>query len=97
LELNGTHQLLFCVSDVNILSKNINIIKKITEALLDGSKQIGLELNKVSKYIFMSRYQNAEQNRNVRAAKKIIKNVKYLKHLGTMLRVSCPATRHGGV
>jgi hypothetical protein len=31
--------------DVNLLGGNINIIKKNAEALLDGSKEIGLQVN----------------------------------------------------
>jgi hypothetical protein len=39
LKLNGTHQLLVYVDDVNLLGDNIDIIKKNTETLIDASKE----------------------------------------------------------
>jgi hypothetical protein len=44
LKLNGTHQLL-AYTDVNLLGDNIDNIKKNTEALIDASKEVGLEIN----------------------------------------------------
>jgi hypothetical protein len=43
--LCGTHQLLVCVDDVSLLSENMNITKKITHALLDTGKEVGLEVD----------------------------------------------------
>jgi hypothetical protein len=43
--LNGTHQLLVCTDDVNILDDNIYVIKKTSEVLLKVSREVGLEVN----------------------------------------------------
>jgi hypothetical protein len=63
LKLNGTHQLLAYADDVNLLGDNIDNINKITETLIDASKEAGLEVNvEKTKYMLVSRDQNAGQN-----------------------------------
>jgi hypothetical protein len=56
---NGTHRLLACDDGVKIVEENIDTIKKNTGALLDVSKEVGLEMNpEKTKYILMSGSQN---------------------------------------
>jgi hypothetical protein len=43
LKLNGTHQLLVCDDNVNLLRGNSDTIKK-TETLTESSKEVGLEV-----------------------------------------------------
>jgi hypothetical protein len=63
LKLNGTHQLLAYVDDMNLLTDNIDTINKNTETLIDASKEVGLEVKvEKTKYMFVSRDQNAGQN-----------------------------------
>jgi hypothetical protein len=45
LKLSGTHQLLVCDDDANLLRDNTNTTKKNTETLIGASKEVGLEVN----------------------------------------------------
>jgi hypothetical protein len=48
LKLNGTHQLLAHADDVNLLGDNIDTINNNTQTLIDSSKEVGLEVSRLS-------------------------------------------------
>jgi hypothetical protein len=57
---HGTHQLLLYADDVNLLGDNINAIKKNTEAPIDASNEVGLEVDtEKTMYMWISCHQNA--------------------------------------
>jgi hypothetical protein len=45
LKLNGTHQLLAYADDDNKVEEDIDTVQESTEALLDATKEVGLEVN----------------------------------------------------
>jgi hypothetical protein len=69
LKLSGTHQLLVSADDVNLLGGNVDTIKKNTESLIDGGKEVGREVNaEKTKFMLLSRHQNAGQNYDTKIA-----------------------------
>ena len=88
VKLNGTHQLLGYADDVNILAGSVHTIEKNTKALVVASKEIGLEVNAdKTKYVVMSRDQNAERSHNMKIDNRSFKRVEVFKCLGTTLTI----------
>ena len=84
LKLNGTHQLLACADDVNILGGNIHTVKEKAEALVVATKEIGLEVNAdKTKYMVMSREQTAGLSHTMKVNNSSIERVEEFKYLGT--------------
>ena len=88
LKLNGTHQLLAYADDVNILGGGIHTLKENPEALVAATREIGLEVSAdKTKYMVMSRDQNAGQNHNVRIDNSTYERVEEFKYVGTSLTI----------
>ena len=86
LKLNGTHQLLVYADDVNIVGGSIRTIKEKAETLIVASKETGLVVNvDKTKYMIMSRDQNAGLSHNMRNDNKSFERVEQFKFLITTL------------
>jgi len=86
LKLNGTHQLRAYADDVNILGRSVHTVKENAEALVVAPKEIGREVNAdKTKYMIMSRDQNAGRSQSMKIDNSSIESVEELKYLGKML------------
>ena len=79
LKLNGTHQLLAYADVVKILGGSVHTVKENAEALVVATKEIGLEVNAdKTKYMIMSRDQNAGRSHSMKTDNSSIEKFKYL-------------------
>jgi hypothetical protein len=68
---------------MNLLGDDMDSIKKNTEIIIDASKEVGLEVNtQNTKYVLLSRHQNAGQDYDVKIANRSFENVAQFKYLG---------------
>jgi hypothetical protein len=86
LKLNGTHQLLAYVDDVNILGGKVHTIKENAEAFLVASKEIGPEVNAdKDNYTVLSRDQNAGGRHSTKTDNSSFARVEEFKYFGETL------------
>jgi len=72
--------------DVNKLGGSIHTLKENAEALVAATREIGLEVSAdKTKYMAMSRDQNAERIHSVRTDNSTFERVEEFKYLGTTL------------
>jgi len=86
LQLNGTHQLLVYVDNFHIFGGSVHTIKINTEILVVASSVIGLAVNvDATKYMVMSRDQNAGQSHNIKTDNNSFERMEQFKYLGITL------------
>jgi len=72
--------------DFNVLGRSIHTLKETAKGLVAATREIGLEVSAdKTKYMVMSRYQNAGRNHSVRVDNSTFERVEEFKYLGTTL------------
>jgi hypothetical protein len=83
---NGSHQLLAYADNINKVRGNINTIQKNTKAVLDASRDVGLEVNpEKTKYMLMPRSHKPGQKHGIEIATRSFEGVAKFKYLGKAL------------
>ena len=86
LKLDGTRQLVVYADDIYTLGGSVHTVKENTETLVAASKEIGLEVNDdKTKYMVMSRDQNAGQSHIIKNDNSTSEKVEQFKYWGTTL------------
>ena len=76
LKVNDTPEHLLHAVVFQILGGSVHTIRKNTETLIVAAKELGLEVNAdKTKYMVMSRDQNAGQNHNIKSDNKSFESV----------------------
>jgi hypothetical protein len=86
LKVSGKHQIVAYADDVHILGGSVHTVKENAEALAVVTKEIGLEVNaNKTKYMVMSREQNAGLDDSLKTDSSSIERVEGIKYVGTTL------------
>jgi len=84
LKLNGTHQHFVYADDLNILGRRVYTIRRNRGDFIVASKEIVLDVNaEKSKYMIMSRDQNAEKISNIKTDIMSFEKLVQFKYVGT--------------
>jgi hypothetical protein len=88
LKLNGTHQVLVYADDVNKLGGSVHTTEKNTLTSVVVSKEGGLVVYVGNtKYMVMSRDQNAVRSNNIKNNNSSLEKVEEFKYLGRTLKI----------
>jgi nucleoside diphosphate kinase len=71
---------------VTVLGDNVDNVKQNKGTVIDASEEAGLEINaEKAKYMLLSHYQNAGQNRDMKIANKLFEIMSQFRYLGTIV------------